>query len=134
MANPKQLFEYRKQAVSTASPLQLVIMLYDGALRFMEAGKRAIEARDVDRQNTNLQKAQRILTELISCLDMRAGNEISQNLFGLYTYCYNTLVTANIEDRADLVDQPIRIMSDLRDSWVQIENQQRAGEEIASAA
>ena len=125
MSTSKHVFEYRKQAVNGASPLQLVIMLYDGALRFMEAGRHAIAARDIERQNTNLQKAQRIISELTSCLDMARGGEVAQNLFALYTFCYNQLVAANVEDRADLVDQAMKIMSELRESWVQLELQMK---------
>lgn len=134
MSTTKHLFEYRKQAVNGASPLQLIVMLYDGALRFMEAGRAAIVAGNLEQQNASLQKAQRIIAELISCLDMAQGGEIAQNLFGLYTYCYNQLVEANFDDRADLVDQVMKIMSDLRESWVQLESQQRVPEEVPNAA
>lgn len=121
MSSSRNLQEYRKQVVNGASPLQLVIMLYDGALRFMDAGRRAMEERNIDAQNTNLQKAQKIVLELASCLDMRQGGEIAENLFALYTYCYNQLVAANIEDDPALIDQATRVLSDLRESWVQLE-------------
>ena len=125
MSTSKHVFEYRKQAVNGASPLQLVIMLYDGALRFMEAGRHAIVARDIERQNSNLQKAQRIVSELTSCLDMAQGGEVARNLFALYTFCYNQLVAANVEDRPELVEQAMKIMSELRESWVQLEHQMK---------
>jgi len=115
--------EYRKQAVNGASPLQLVIMLYDGALRFMEAGKHAIVNRDLQRQNDNLQRAQRIVLELLACLDMDKGGEIAKNLFAIYTYVVNELVEANVNDDAAAVDRCRKIFSDLRSSWVQIEQQ-----------
>jgi flagellar protein FliS len=121
LSSSRNLQEYRKQVVNGASPLQLVIMLYDGALRFMDAGRRAMEERNIDAQNTNLQKAQKIVLELASCLDMRQGGEIAENLFALYTYCYNQLVAANIEDDPALIDQATRVLSDLRESWVQLE-------------
>lgn len=87
----------------------------------MDAGRRAMEERNIDAQNTNLQKAQKIVLELASCLDMRQGGEIAENLFALYTYCYNQLVAANIEDDPALIDQATRVLSDLRESWVQLE-------------
>ncbi len=121
MSSSRNLQEYRKQVVNGASPLQLVIMLYDGALRFMDAGRRAMAAGDIETQNTSLQKAQKIVLELASCLDMGQGGEIAENLFALYTYCYNQLVAANIEDKPEYIDQATRVLTDLRESWVQIE-------------
>ncbi|HRJ26096.1 MAG TPA: flagellar export chaperone FliS [Fimbriimonadaceae bacterium] len=127
MATPQrsQVHEYRKNAVNGASPLQLIIMLYDGALRFMEAGKTAMQSNDLYNQNLNLQRAQRIVTELISCLDMKQGGEIAQNLFGLYSFIYNQLVAANIEDRAEYIDQCLQVMQELRTTWSELEQSLR---------
>ncbi|MBC8066661.1 MAG: flagellar export chaperone FliS [Chlorobia bacterium] len=104
-----------------ASPLQLVILLYDGALRFMEAGKYGIEHQDLEIQNKNLQKAQKIVMELMSCLDMEQGGEIATNLLALYTYVLNELVEANIGDKPEPIDRCIKILCDLRQSWVEVE-------------
>jgi flagellar protein FliS len=71
---------YRKNAVMGASPVQLVVMLYDGALRFMEEGKRAMAANDLETQNNKFQRAQRIVMELISTLNIQKGGEIARNL------------------------------------------------------
>ncbi|MCH8274076.1 MAG: flagellar export chaperone FliS [Armatimonadetes bacterium] len=116
--------EYRKAAVNTASPLQLVLMLYDAALRNCETGKCAIEEGDLEKQNDHLGKAQRIISELTASLDMEQGGEIAQNLFGLYTYCLNELSRANTEDKADSVDNCTRVLSELRTSWQQIHDRQ----------
>jgi flagellar protein FliS len=126
--------QYRKSAVAGASPLQLVVMLYDGCLRFMEAGKRAIQDRDLEKQNDSLQRAQRIIAELMSTLDMEKGGDVSQNLLSLYTFAYNRLVEGNIEDRVEYVDHAIQVMSGLRDSWVQLESASRTGAPYESAA
>jgi len=117
--------EYRKGAVNGASPLQLIIMLYDGALKHMEAGKHAIESNDLAKQNQNLQKAQRIVMELMSCLDMKQGGEVAKNLLALYTYVLNQLVEANISDKAEPIERSIQVFSDLRESWVEIEKNAR---------
>ena len=121
--------EYRKGAVNGASPLQLVIMLYDGALKYMEAGKYAITHKDLKKQNESLQKAQKIVMELMSCLDMKQGGEVAKNLCALYTYVLNQLVQANIQDDIEPIEQSIRVLSDLRESWVQIEQTQRIPQE-----
>lgn len=100
-------------------------MLYDGALKFMAAGKRAIREGNVFEQNRNLQKAQKIIAELISCLDMKRGGEVAQNLMALYTFCYNKLVEANIEDNAEAIDQVTEVLNNLRGSWVELEKSMR---------
>lgn len=125
--------EYRKQSVNGATALQLVIMLYDGALKFMEAGKHAIAHHDLARQNDQLQKAQKVVLELMSCLDPEQGGEVAKNLLNLYSYVLNELVKANCEDNADAIERCIKIFSDLRDSWVQIEAQTRGGGHASEA-
>jgi flagellar protein FliS len=100
-------------------------MLYDGALRFMQAGREAILSGDLYAQNTNLQKAQRIVAELTSCLDLQQGGEIAQNLFALYDFVYNRLIAANVEDNLAALDQAMKVMIDLRESWDQLASQPR---------
>ncbi len=117
--------EYRKSAVTGASPLQLVVMLYDGALRFMEAGRFAMVRKDLETQNDKLQRAQRIVTELMASLDMQRGGELSKNLFGIYSYVLNELVEANLTDKPEPLDRSIKIISDLRDSWASLEANRR---------
>jgi len=119
--------QYRKSAVTTASPLQLVIMLYDGALRFIDNAQAALDSGDRFAQNHASQKAQKIVAELMACLDMQKGGEIAQNLFALYTFVYNRLVEANLEDRRDYYGQAAKVLADLRVSWSHIEAAQREG-------
>ncbi|MGV3613719.1 MAG: flagellar export chaperone FliS [Fimbriimonas sp.] len=119
--------EYRKNAVNGASPVQLVVMLYDGALRFMEAGRAAMVKGDLTAQNHNLQKAQRIVLELMATLNMDKGGEISQNLMALYTFVLEQLVEANVHDEPTHIDNAMKTMSGLRESWAQLELQSRTG-------
>lgn len=114
--------EYRKQAVSTASPLELIIMLYDAALRHCESGLKAMEKGDIEEQNKHLTKAQTLLTELVASLDMERGGEIAQNLFGLYSFCLNSLLEANVHDSQEPVLQVIHVLTELRTAWDQIAN------------
>lgn len=114
--------EYRKQAVSTASPLELIIMLYDAALRHCKSGLKAMEQGDIEEQNKHLTKAQTLLTELIASLDMERGGEIAQNLFGLYSFCLNSLLEANVHDSQEPVLQVIHVLTELRTAWDQIAN------------
>lgn len=133
MASGRFAHEYQKQQVNGASPIQLVVMLYDGALRFMEAGKHAIVNKNLEKQNYYIQKAQRIVTELMATLDMQQGGEVAKNLFALYGYVLNELVTANVEDQPEPVERAIRVFSELRDSWSQIAQATVPGEQPLAA-
>ena len=75
--------------------------------------------------NENITKAQRIVGELIATLDMEQGGEVAKNLVALYTYVYEKLVEANLEDKPELVQECATIVSELRESWVELERQSR---------
>lgn len=134
MGYDKYTNQFREQAAKTASPLQLVIMLYDGAIRFCDIGIASMKKRDIEAQNNNIQRAQRIILELMACLDMENGGEIAKNLMGLYTYCVNQLVEANVYDQSEPIERVKKILSDLRSSWVAIESQFGGSEEQPLAA
>lgn len=112
--------EYRKNAVLGASPAGLVVMLYDGALRFIEVGRHAMRARDLTRQNEALIRAQRIVAELLSTLDREKGGEIATNLANLYDFVLDRLMQANMRDEEKLLDEASKTLSELREAWVQI--------------
>ncbi len=92
-------------------------MLYDGAIRFINEAAHAMQQRDYETQNAKLQRAQKILAELISSLDFDKGGEIAENLFRLYTYMYNQLVEANINDNLDRLQHVVQLLSELREAW-----------------
>jgi flagellar secretion chaperone FliS len=108
---------YLETAVETASPARLIVMLYDGAIRFINEAAYAMQQRDYEAQNAKLQRAQKILAELISSLDFDKGGEIAENLFRLYTYMYNQLVEANINDNLDRLQHVVQLLSELREAW-----------------
>lgn len=108
---------YLETAVETASPARLIVMLYDGAIRFINEALYAMHQRDYETQNARLQRAQKILAELISSLDFDKGGEIAENLFRLYTYMYNQLVEANINDDAARLEHVVGLLSEIREAW-----------------
>jgi flagellar secretion chaperone FliS len=107
--------QYEEMQVQT-TPGRLVVMLYDGALRFLHMGRDALLRSELEAQGLNLGKAQNILCELITTLDMAAG-EVAQNLLSIYHYCLERLLRANAEDRVEYIDEVIRLLSGLRDAW-----------------
>ena len=121
MSSANKLNAYRANAVGSASPESLIVMLYDGAIRFLGAALRAFEHDDpLDFNLTihnNITKTQAIIRELNHALDLENGGELGQNLASLYYYFDQRLQEANInKDRAGIEEILSRI-SDLRDAW-----------------
>jgi flagellar secretion chaperone FliS len=111
---------YLAQSVATASPAQLVLMLFDGALGRIaraEKGLRSGVTGDVIKACADLTRAQAIVTELQLSLDRTRGGEIASNLDALYTYCLEQLTVANRgRDTAPLAIVT-KVLGDLRDAW-----------------
>ncbi|MBQ7515017.1 MAG: flagellar export chaperone FliS [Schwartzia sp.] len=108
---------YKRQQILTATPEQLTLMLYNGALRFMTEGREALEKKNYEEANTALQKAQNIIIEFRVTLKMEY--EISHQLLPLYNYVYDRLVEANLKSDVTKVDEAKMIISELRDAWAQ---------------
>lgn len=121
--NPYQA--YKHNAILTASPIMLIIMLYDGALRFMVKAEKCLEQGDYLAWNANIKKTQNILTELTNCLNMEVGGEISQNLKTLYSYCYEQTVWANINRDPAKLHHVAHILGDLKFAWEEVNKKQR---------
>jgi flagellar protein FliS len=120
---------YRANAVLTASPGQLVLMLYDGALKAMALTREAFTLPEEDLSriqiiNTQLLKAQSILSELQSGLNMDAGGEFARTMYRLYDYHNRRLAEANIRKQVEPVVEVERLVRELRDAWAQMLTQQ----------
>lgn len=119
MLNAYARSQYQEMQVQT-TPGRLVVMLYDGALRFLHLGLDAVRRGDHEAQGLNLGKAQNILFELMNTLDRSAG-DMASHLEALYRYSLTRLLIANAEDRAEGVEEVIRLLGPLRDAWEQAE-------------
>jgi flagellar protein FliS len=111
--------EYLKTQIQTASREQLVLMLYDGAIRFSEQAKERLAAQDWEGAHGLLIRSQNIVLELLYALDRKAGGSVADNLASLYTYCYHRLVEANIHRSAERIDECNGILRGLREAWSQ---------------
>ena len=109
--------QYKKTAVNTASKEQILLMLYDGAIKFLHKAKLAFETKDIEQIHINLTKAERIITEFQSTLDMENGGRFAEELYALYEYLNNKLFLANIKKRTDYVDEVLKHLTELRDTW-----------------
>ncbi|MGH2969805.1 MAG: flagellar export chaperone FliS [Solirubrobacteraceae bacterium] len=117
-ANPSAA--YRQQSVLTASPGQLVVMLYDGALRFLLQGAAAMRAGDQLGCDAKLRRAEAIVDELHMSLDTERGGEIASRLEGIYVFCKRRLIEARIERDAGMIDNVGELLGELRDAWAEI--------------
>lgn len=115
-ANP-YLKQYKKNQVETATPEQLLIMLYDGAIQYLNKAKAAIEAGDSGQVTNELFSCQKIILEFMNTLDMEKGGDLAQSLYGLYGYLYKTLVKASVVQDIKKVDEVLKFLSSLRDTW-----------------
>ena len=117
--------EYMRTQTETSSPTKLVVMLYDGAVRFLSLGREKMAVGDVEARHNYLVKAQRIIGELLSSLDFEKGGEIARNLQRIYTYMLQQLVEANLHDRVEPIDDVIKLLRELRESWAEIDRMQQ---------
>lgn len=108
---------YQQSSVQTATRGQLIIMLYEGAIRFTRAGIDGIQKHNYENTNTNFKKAQAIVHELIASLDH--GYEISKDLVRIYEYMLHLLIQSNIKKDAELAKEVIGHLTELRDGWKQ---------------
>lgn len=120
---------YRANAILTASPGQLVLMLYDGALKALALAREgfAVSVDDPKRIsliNEQLLKAQAILQELQGGLNMEAGGEFARTMHRLYDYHNRRLLEANLRKQVEPVIEVERLVRELRDAWAQMLSQQ----------
>lgn len=111
---------YRAQAVESASPAQLVLMLYDGVLGAIAASTRALanDPRDLSTAHRELTRAQDIVLELQLSLDHERGGEIATSLEGIYGFCIDKLTQANVKKDPYPLGDVTRFITELRDAWV----------------
>ncbi|MCD6363809.1 MAG: flagellar export chaperone FliS [Synergistetes bacterium] len=108
--------QYRQMQIQTAKPEQLLLMLYDGAINFLKKAKVAIEEKNIEEAHTSLIRAQDILAELMSSLNMDVG-EIALNLFRLYEYMHYRLVEANVRKDIEPIDEVLGLFQGLKEAW-----------------
>lgn len=131
----RQLMAYKTAEVGTASKVKLVIMMYDGAIRFLNECKKRMDAGDIAGRGLYISKAQRIVTELQDSLNIQQGGQIAIQLEELYTFLIHNLSKANIKGEKIYIDQSIMVLENLRDAWKQVmaDTQSKQGENSSRA-
>ena len=120
------LKQYRQTQIATTPKEQILLMLYDGAVRFLRQAKEGFAEKDIEKIHNNIIKVQNIITEFESTLDMKNGGEFAQNLYALYEFMYRQLVEANIRKNENALDIVIKHMTELRDTWKEAVKQYKA--------
>jgi flagellar protein FliS len=117
MALNKAYTAYKAASVSNSKPEDLVMMLYTGLVRFIMQAQKAIETDEIEKAHENITRAQDIISELESSLNMEY--EISHNLMLLYDYLYRRLVDANVKKDRAILDEVLKFAVEFRDTWSQ---------------
>ena len=131
MLNKNPYNQYKTTQITTANQGKLIVMLYDGAIKFLTIALDNMEPKKYDIVNNNIIKAQDIITELLLSLNMDEGGEISRNLFSLYMYFKKQLLEANIKKDPAIINHVLKLLKEMREAWDQISaNETRSDKNI----
>ena len=111
---------YKESAVMTATPERLVVMLYDGAHRFLFQAAHAMRSGDIAQMNNRMQRAEAIIAELRGTLNHEQGGEIAGRLEAIYDFCQRHLLEARLKRDPQRIEQVMKLLAELRDAWDQI--------------
>jgi flagellar secretion chaperone FliS len=111
---------YRQTHVQSSSPLELVVLLYNGLLKHVVALRDAVESKDLVAKRDHLSRALAILAELQSTLNMAEGGDIAKSLDALYSYATDRLTDFNVRGDRAALDEVERLLTPLRDAWTEI--------------
>lgn len=113
----KGIAAYQDSVVTTQSKGRLIVLLYDGAIKFMKLAIKELEAKNYEEKGRYINKARDIINELNAVLDMNAGGEIAANLQKLYSFMSNRLSEANVKSDPQMIREVIKLMEELNQSW-----------------
>lgn len=111
--------QYQKSSIETASREQILIMLYDGAIQFLNKAKVAMNNKEYEAIHNNLIGAQNIIQEFINSLDREVAPQLAENLTSLYEYFIRRLVQANMKRQMEPIDEVLKYLKSLKATWEQ---------------
>ncbi|MYL70014.1 flagellar export chaperone FliS [Halobacillus litoralis] len=109
---------YQNNSVETASPGELTLMLYNGCIKFIRIARKAMENNEIEKKNTNIQKSQKIIQELMITMDQQYT--VTQEILPLYDYMNRRLVEANTKNDVGILDEVEGLVVEFRDTWKQV--------------
>ncbi len=125
--------KYREVAVKTANPLQLIIMLYDAAICSLQEAQNHINTKNIAARARSVNKCISIISELQSCLNLKAGGEIANSLDRLYDYMKRRVFAANVQQSSQPLAEVEALMENLRSAWREIAGQSQTAETAPEA-
>lgn len=120
---------YAQNKITMASPAELTLMLYEGAIKFCNIAIVAIENKDYSKANTNLQKAQRIIGEFQQTLDFRY--EVAKDFDAVYDYLMWRLIQANVKKDTEMVEEVLKHLRTMRDTWKEVMKITKNGTDVS---
>lgn len=118
--NQFNIKEYQKGQVLTASRGEILVLLHNGAIQFLNMARKAMEEGNIVEVHNNIMGAQKILYEFQTTLDRKNGNELAQNLYNLYRYMNKRLIDANIHKNIEALDEVMNFIKEYRDTWSEV--------------
>lgn len=115
---PSMTNVYKSNSIQTASPAELTLMLYDGAIKFCNIALGALEKDDIQKANTNIVKAEKIIVEFRCTLDFKYP--VAKEFDRVYDYIYRRLVEANIKKDTEILEDALKYIREMRDTWKEV--------------
>lgn len=118
MALPNGYSQYANNKIMTASPAQLTLMLYDGAIKFCNLAIAGIEQKDINKAHTNIRKVENIIQEFRSSLNFKYP--VAQDFENVYKYIYDRLIEANIRKDKEILEEVLKHLRTMRNTWEEV--------------
>lgn len=118
MAGSNPYASYMNSQVMTATPAQLTLMLYDGAIKFANIARKAIEDKEYEKANTNIHKVENIIEEFRATLNF--DYPVAEEFDKVYEYVYRRLVDANIKKDIEILDEVLGHIRGMRETWIEV--------------
>lgn len=118
MPLPNAYAQYNNSKVLTATPAELTLMLYEGAIKFCNIAELAVEQKDIQKAHTNIVKTQKIVEYLRQTLDMKYP--VAKDFENIYVYLEKQLVDANVKKDREILEECLGHLRDIRDTWKEV--------------
>lgn len=125
------LKQYKKNQIETATPEQILILLYDGAIQYLNRAKVALENEDNEQFHSNILGCEKIIMEFMNTLNMEIGGSLAENLYSLYDYLYKTLIKTGLNRKVEGIDEVLKHLTGLRETWqkaIEISNAEKTAQ------
>ena len=119
---------YANSKIMTASPAELTLMLYEGAIKFCNIAVVAIEKKDIEKAHVNIRKAQRIIEEFMATLDHKY--KVAEDFENVYRYLLDRLHEANMKKDAEILEEVLTHLRTMRDTWKEVMRLTANGEKV----